>query len=108
MPTVAEVVRRYGPVYLERFGATIPAAHEGAARHRRLPDRRLGTVLYRCEDCGRMHALGRSCGNRHCPSCIATRPKPGSRTTPIACCRARTSWSPFPAVGACVVVRRAP
>ena len=29
----------------------------------------LGTVLYRCEDCGRMHAIGRSCGDRHCPSC---------------------------------------
>jgi hypothetical protein len=26
-------------------------------------------VLYRCEDCGKMHAVGRSCGDRHCPSC---------------------------------------
>ena len=29
----------------------------------------LGTVLYRCEECGQMHAVARSCGNRHCPSC---------------------------------------
>ncbi|MHB1561951.1 MAG: IS91 family transposase [Isosphaeraceae bacterium] len=28
-----------------------------------------GTVLYRCEDCGKMHAVARSCGDRHCPSC---------------------------------------
>jgi Putative transposase/Transposase zinc-binding domain len=29
----------------------------------------LGTVLYVCQSCGRTHAVGRSCGNRHCPSC---------------------------------------
>jgi Putative transposase/Transposase zinc-binding domain len=29
----------------------------------------LGTVLYVCESCGKTHAMGRSCGNRHCPSC---------------------------------------
>ena len=29
----------------------------------------LGRVVYRCESCGTTHALGRSCGNRHCPSC---------------------------------------
>ena len=70
MPTVAEVVRRYGPAYLERFGATMPAAHKKVLRDiAACRTGELGTVLYRCEDCGRMHALGRSCGNRHCPSC---------------------------------------
>jgi hypothetical protein len=29
----------------------------------------LGTVLYICSSCGRTHAIGRSCGNRHCPTC---------------------------------------
>src|SRR5262245_16215827 len=29
----------------------------------------LGTVLYVCSDCGRTHVVGRSCGNRHCPTC---------------------------------------
>jgi hypothetical protein len=29
----------------------------------------LGTVLYQCTACGRTHALGRSCGHRHCPTC---------------------------------------
>lgn len=70
MPTVAEVVRRYGPAYLQRFGATMPAAHRKVLRDiAACRTGALGTVLYRCEDCGRMHALGRSCGNRHCPSC---------------------------------------
>ena len=75
MPTVAEVVRRYGPAYLERFGDRMPASHRKALRV--IPACRtgeLGTVLYRCEDCGRMHAVGRSCGDRHCPSCRQDRP----------------------------------
>ena len=28
MPTVADALRRYGPDYLERFGATMPAEHK--------------------------------------------------------------------------------
>jgi hypothetical protein len=70
MPTVADVVRRYGPAYLEQFGATMPAAHQkvlGAIAACRTGD--LGLVLYRCECCGQMQAMGRSCGDRHCPSC---------------------------------------
>ena len=40
MPTVADVVRRYGPAYLEQFGATMPAAtQEGPGRHRGVPHR---------------------------------------------------------------------
>src|SRR5262245_21202013 len=70
MPTVAEVVRRYGPAYLERFGGALPAAHRKVLRAiAACRTGELGTVLYCCEDCGRMHAVGRSCGDRHCPSC---------------------------------------
>jgi hypothetical protein len=28
-----------------------------------------GLVLYECEDCGQLHSMFRSCGNRHCPIC---------------------------------------
>ena len=70
MPTVAKVVRRYGPAYLERFGATMPAAHKKVLRDiAACRTGELGMVLYRCGECGRTHAMGRSCGNRHCPSC---------------------------------------
>jgi hypothetical protein len=70
MPSVAEVVRRYGPAYLERFGDRMPAAHRkvlGAIAGCRTGE--LGMTIYRCEDCGKMHAVGRSCGDRHCPTC---------------------------------------
>jgi len=29
----------------------------------------LGGVQYECRDCGTRHWVGRSCGNRHCPTC---------------------------------------
>jgi hypothetical protein len=70
MPSVAEVVRRYGPAYLERFGATMPASHKKVLRDiAACRTGEPGRVLYRCADRGRTHAMGRSCGNRHCPSC---------------------------------------
>jgi hypothetical protein len=70
MPTVADVLRRYGGAYLERFGPRMPAEHRKVL-HAIMACRtaKLGTVFYRCSSCGRTHAMGRSCGNRHCPSC---------------------------------------
>jgi hypothetical protein len=70
MPTVADVLRRYGGQYLERFGATMPGEHKKVL-HAITACRtgELGTVLYACQSCGKIHAIGRSCGNRHCPTC---------------------------------------
>ena len=70
MPTVADVLRRYGEQYLERFGATMPGEHKKVL-HAISACRtgELGTVLYACQSCGTIHAVGRSCGNRHCPTC---------------------------------------
>jgi hypothetical protein len=70
MPSVAEVVRRYGGVYLERFGTTMPSAHKKVlAAIAACRTGELGLVLYQCECCGEMQAMGRSCGDRHCPAC---------------------------------------
>ena len=70
MPTIADVLRRYGGQYLERFGATMPREHKKVL-HAITACRtgELGTVLYVCQSCGEIHAIGRSCGNRHCPTC---------------------------------------
>ena len=55
MPSVAEVARRYGGEYLERFGATLPAAHKKALRAiAACRTGELGLVLYRCECCGQI------------------------------------------------------
>jgi hypothetical protein len=70
MPTVAEVVRRYGGAYLERFGATMPAAHKKVLRAiAACRTVEVSLVLYPCECCGQMQSMGRSCGDRHCPAC---------------------------------------
>src|SRR3954449_10976764 len=70
MPTVADVLRRYGGEYLEQFGATMPGEHKQVLRAiTACRTGALGTVLYACESGGRTHAVGRSCGNRHCPTC---------------------------------------
>lgn len=70
MPTVADVLRQHGASYLERFGQRMPAEHQKVL-HALSACRtgELGTVVYTCSSCGRTHAMGRSCGNRHCPSC---------------------------------------
>jgi hypothetical protein len=70
MPTVAEVVRRYGGAYLKKFGQAVPVEHRKVlAMIARCRTGELGTVVYRCEQCQRTHQIGRSCGNRHCPTC---------------------------------------
>jgi Transposase zinc-binding domain len=70
MPTVANVMRQHGTAYLERFNAAIPAEYKKVL-HTIMACRtgQLGTVLYCCVSCGRQHVMGRSCGNRHCPTC---------------------------------------
>lgn len=70
MPTVADVLRRYGSEYLQRFDATMPAEHRKTLLAIcRCRTGQLGTVHYACVACGRIHVMGRSCGNRHCPTC---------------------------------------
>lgn len=70
MPTVADVLRRHGGAYLERFGAAMPAEHKKVlAAICACRTGALGTVVFQCAACGRRHSMGRSCGNRHCPTC---------------------------------------
>ena len=48
----------------------MPAAHKKVLRAiAACRTGELGLVLYRRECCGQMQAMGRSCGDRHCPAC---------------------------------------
>lgn len=70
MPSVADCLRQHAPAYLKRFGDRVPTGHRkvlGAITRCRTGE--LGGVRYECDDCGREHWVGRSCGNRHCPNC---------------------------------------
>jgi hypothetical protein len=70
MITLADVLRRYGPAYVQKYGASMPQAHRRALEL--LPLCRsgdLGYALYHCAACGTFQPVPRSCGNRHCPTC---------------------------------------
>jgi len=70
MDTINEIFRDYSPGYLSQFGDAIPEEHRKALNaiiNCRTPAS--GTTGFRCEECGKDHAIHRSCGNRHCPTC---------------------------------------
>jgi hypothetical protein len=70
MPTVADVLRKHGGTYLEQFGATMPPEHKKVLQALcACRTGALGMMVYQCVSCGRTHWMGRSCGNRHCPTC---------------------------------------
>src|SRR3990167_6005806 len=72
MPTVADALRQHAPAYLAKFGEAVPLGHRKViSAITRCRTGELGGVAYRCDDCGRVHWFGRSCGNRHCPGCGA-------------------------------------
>jgi hypothetical protein len=70
MPELAEVFRRYGGAYLDRFGADLLPSHRRAIAdilHCRTEV--LGGHLLQCEHCGQEHYVYHSCRNRSCPKC---------------------------------------
>ena len=69
MPTVAEIARRFGGAYLQKFQAAMPVEQRKVLGLIARCRNDLGTVVYHCQTCQRQHALPRSCGNRHCPTC---------------------------------------
>ncbi len=72
MVELADIFRRYGPDYIERFGSKMLPSH-----HRALQDiiacrtEQMGGHLYACEnpDCEQFLYAYHSCGNRSCPKC---------------------------------------
>lgn len=72
MPTVADCLRQHAPAYLKTFGDSIPLGHRKViSAITRCRTGELGGVHYQCDGCGHEHWVGRSCGNRHCPTCQA-------------------------------------
>ena len=70
MLRVVDVVRRHGPAYMERHGASMLPSHVRAVKdilRCRTPE--MGGHLAACPRCGTEHLLYHSCGNRACPRC---------------------------------------
>jgi hypothetical protein len=72
VPTVADIVRRHGPAYIEQFGARMSADQLRALRDIALcRTPAMGGQRWQCPQCGEQHFAFHSCGNRHCPACGA-------------------------------------
>lgn len=72
MPTVADCLAQHAPEYLKTFRRRVPLGHRKALSWiTRCRTGRLGHVLLECRSCRKEHWAGRSCGNRHCPTCGA-------------------------------------
>jgi len=70
MPTLAEVFRRCGAPYLQRYGHALLPSHRRALHDIlacRTPD--LGGHREHCPACGYEHYSFHSCNNRSCPTC---------------------------------------
>jgi len=67
---LADVVRRHGPAYLDKFGARMPAAHRQAlAAIVRCHTPACGGSLYVCDACGCQRFAYHRCGHRACDQC---------------------------------------
>jgi Putative transposase/Transposase zinc-binding domain len=67
---LAEVFRRYGQEYREKYGSRMPVSHlEAMADIEQCRTEVLGGQVYQCPECGEMRYSYHSCQNRHCPKC---------------------------------------
>ncbi len=67
---VADILRRFGPLYLQRFSGSMLASHKKAIYDiQRCRTEAMGGHLYHCGDCGRKVYVYHACRNRHCPAC---------------------------------------
>lgn len=73
MVEVADVFRRYGTEYLQRFGDKMLSSHRHAFEDiLRCRTAAMGGHVFECNQCGRQHYSYHSCRNRSCPKCHKT------------------------------------
>lgn len=69
---VAEVIRRHGEAFLDRYGGALSATQHKALRDLAVcRTAALGGHIEHCLDCGHDRLAYNSCRNRHCPKCQA-------------------------------------
>ena len=69
-PGLADIIRQAGAGFRERFaGALDGVALKVLDCIERCRTPALGGTVYLCTDCGHVHGVWRSCGNRQCPAC---------------------------------------
>lgn len=67
---LAEIVRRYGPAYRQKYGDRLLPSHRRALRAiEQCRTEALGGQVYACPQCEHVEYRYHSCRNRHCPKC---------------------------------------
>jgi Transposase zinc-binding domain len=67
---LAEIFRRYGPAYRQKYANRMPATHLKAMRAvEQCRTEALGGQVYFCPQCEQVQYSYHSCRNRHCPKC---------------------------------------
>jgi len=67
---LADILRRFGPAYLERFSGRMPPSHEKVLLDiQQCRTEAKGGHLYQCARCGKQVYVYHACRNRHCPAC---------------------------------------
>jgi len=67
---LADIFRRYGPAYRQKYASRMPATHLKAMRAiEQCRTEALGGQVYRCPNCEQVQYSYHSCRNRHCPKC---------------------------------------
>ncbi|MHC5001050.1 MAG: IS91 family transposase [Planctomycetota bacterium] len=67
---LADIMRRFGPLYLERFSGSMLASHKRAiADIQHCRTAAMGGHVYHCDGCGKQVYVYHACRNRHCPAC---------------------------------------
>ena len=70
MPQLADILRRYGPQYIERFGQAMPPSHRRALSDvMGCQTPAMGGHVFVCDLCGEETFAYHSCRNRACPKC---------------------------------------
>jgi hypothetical protein len=67
---LADIFRRYGPAYRQKYNDRLLPSHRRAMRAiEACRTETLGGQLYACPQCGQVRYSYHSCRNRHCPKC---------------------------------------
>jgi hypothetical protein len=69
-PELADVIRRFGPAFRERSGASLSGSRRRAMDAiERCRTAALGGHIEQCDGCGHRRIVWNSCRNRNCPKC---------------------------------------
>ena len=69
-PEVADIFRRYGEAYRQKFGASLSTAQRRIMTAIEVcRTAALGGHVEVCDQCGHQHIFFNSCSDRHCPKC---------------------------------------